>query len=53
MDPGRVSRGQELSRLVLGLGLRVRRKEGKGREKGNFQGKGEKKLQREERKEAS
>ena len=48
MDPGRVSRSQELSRLVSGLGLRVRRFQGK---EGSFQGKRERKLPREGRKE--
>ena len=50
MDPGRVSRSQELSRLVSGLGVRVGRFQGK---EGSFQGKGERKLPREGRKEAS
>ena len=50
MDPGRVSRSQELSRLVSGLRLRVQRFQGK---EGSFQGKRERKLLREGRKEAS
>ena len=50
MDPGRVSRSQELSRLVSGLSFRVRRFQGK---EGSFQGKGGRKLPTEWRKEAS
>ena len=47
MDPGRGSRSQECSR---GLHLRVQRFQGK---EGSFQGKRERKLLREGRKEAS
>ena len=50
MDPGRVSRSQELSRLVSGLSFRVQRFQVK---EGGFQGKGGKKLPREGRKEVS
>ena len=50
MDPARVSRSQELSRLVSGLGLRLQRFQGK---EGSFQGKRGRKLPREGRKEAS
>ena len=48
MDPGNISRGQELSRLVSGLSLRVQRFQGKA---GSFQGQGGRKLLREGRKE--
>ena len=58
MDPGRVSRSQELSKLGSGLGLRVggfkgRKEAFKGWEERSFRGKRERKLPREGRKEAS